>query len=110
MQYESSVLTTFELQLHIRAVPLMSRKVERKKLYIVQNAVNGTMAGIAARHMKKAWDALTKFCSLWSLGAGMQSHMWFNPAVFQCLVLLQRSDGFESLKKERTLFEARLPH
>lgn len=77
----------------------------KKKLNIVRNAMNSIKADMAAQLVRKAWDVLTESCSLGSLRVVVQPYQCINPAETQYCVPSQRSDGFESLNQEHTLFE-----
>lgn len=48
-------------------------------------------------------------CSLGPPRIVIQPYMWCNPVVIKFQVLLQRADGFVSLKQAETLFEPRTP-
>lgn len=109
----------FEAQPYFRAMSLMSREVEKKKPNIVQNVVNGMLAGMAVQVVQKAWYTLMMFCPLRSLRIVIQTYLWFSPVVKSFQVLSQRSDGFFSLRQQKsslkrghicsTLKERRLP-
>lgn len=43
---------------------VMSRNVGKKKLKIVQNAANSTLAGMMLQLVHDEWNEITKFCSL----------------------------------------------
>lgn len=76
----------------------ISRVAEKRKVNIVQNAMNCTTVGMAVPFMNKIWDPLTKSRMFGSLRVVMIRYQWFNPAVTQRRVLSQWSARFVSLK------------
>lgn len=107
--YETSVPIALEARLFLHAVALVIREVERKNLIVIRNEVRSTSTGIAILFMQKAWDALTKLCSLTLLSVQIQPYLWSKYVVIRFQVLLQLSDGLASLKQEKPLFEAGHP-
>lgn len=58
--YPMSVPTVFKAQLYFHTMALKSKEVGRKKLKIVQCAINSRLIGIVVQ-LQKTLDALTKF-------------------------------------------------
>lgn len=72
---------------------------------IILNAKNSTPAAVEVQHVRKAGDALTKFCSHVPLRVALQPYLSFSLKVIQFHVLSQRSDVFMSLRHEGACFE-----
>lgn len=64
---------------------------------------------MANQLLRKAWEAITKPCSLRSLRFVIQSYVRYNPTLPEKQVLLRPSDGLVLPLKEQTFLEARLP-
>lgn len=109
MTFEKGVLTAFQAQLYFHAPVLMNREIGAKKLNIFLNAMNSTLAEIAFQLVQKALDVLTKLCLLGPLPLVIEPCIWFNRAVIQFQILLQRMDVFVSFKQNKSLFKSGLP-
>lgn len=83
----------------------MSPGAGKKKLNIVPNAVNNTLAGVVFKLVLKACDALTNSCLQRPLRAIIEPCNWLTPAVIQFKVVLQQFDAYVPLRKQETHFE-----
>lgn len=109
IQYEINVPTAFDAQVYFHAMVLMRREFGKKKVNIHRSAANSMTAGMAFLLVQKACDAFKKSCSLGPLQVFSEPCMWSSTAVIQFQVLSQRSDGFVSLKEQKTLYKSGPP-
>lgn len=90
IRYVIRVPAAFEVQLIFHVAALISSEVARKKLNIVRNSVNSTLAVIKAQLVEKGCNGLTKFFSLRLQRVVIQPYLQFNPAVIQVQLLSLR--------------------
>lgn len=67
--------TGFLARLYFHGTNSLSRKVAKKRLNIVHNAVRSTLAGIAVQLVQRAWDALRFSCFAGPLRAVVHSYL-----------------------------------
>lgn len=109
MPFIMSIPTAFEAQFYFSASMLICREVGAKKLDILGDAMNTTLAGMAVHLIQNVWNAQTKSCQLGPLGFLIESYMTFKPAVIQFQLFSQRTDGFVSVRQKESLFKSLLP-
>lgn len=97
--------TEVEEQLYFYTMYSMSRELGRKKLNIVRDAVNSTLACMAPHFVQAAWYLITKDCSLRLLRITIRLYFCLISENIPFHVLSQQSDGCVSLKQQETVLE-----
>lgn len=88
-----------EKQVYFYAVDLLGRELTRKKLKIIRNVMNSTLAAKRLQLVQKDWYALTKFYLFGPLRFLIWLYLCFTCVMIQFQLFLQASDGFVPLEQ-----------
>lgn len=105
----NSELTALEVQLHFYVVTLMSRENEKGKPSIVQNAVNSATPGLVVWRKRRLRMRTQTLLRSSHCGVAIQHYLRFTTAITKYQVISHRANGFVSVEKEHSSFEAGRP-
>lgn len=80
--------TAFEAQLYFHALGMLSQKVRRGKLSVIEKAGSDALAGMAVQILQKTRNAFTTSCFAGPLRIVLQPYVWFNPFMIQSQILM----------------------
>lgn len=99
--YGMSAPTTLGAGLYFHELVSLGRLVGLNMLSVIENAVNGTLAGTSPQRLQRAWDALSRSFSPGLLYIVIPLYTSFNVSIIQFQFLTQQAEGFVSIKQAR---------